>query len=161
MQRKWYLIAIGICLAISFACLAYPLYVIRPFRAQGVNELAVALVVLQIRGIVTVLCVLIAIAAAVRYWLQQPRIGRRIAMVSGAVITCVFAVLCRVNVYEQMFHPNSRPAFSEARQAKLDKDEKVIAVRQGSAARAYPIRNIAYHHVINDVVGGVPIVATY
>ena len=28
-------------------------------------------------------------------------------------------------------------------------------------ARAYPIREMAYHHIVNDVVGGVPIAATY
>jgi len=26
---------------------------------------------------------------------------------------------------------------------------------------AYPVRLMAYHHVVPDVVGGVPIVATY
>jgi hypothetical protein len=31
----------------------------------------------------------------------------------------------------------------------------------GSAARAYPIRGMSYHHVINDELNHVPIVATY
>ncbi len=31
--------------AVAFGCVAYPMYVIRPFRAQGSTELAVALVV--------------------------------------------------------------------------------------------------------------------
>jgi hypothetical protein len=26
---------------------------------------------------------------------------------------------------------------------------------------AYPVRQIAYHHLVEDSVGGVPIVATY
>jgi hypothetical protein len=34
-------------------------------------------------------------------------------------------------------------------------------VRVAGIARAYPIRSISYHHVVNDTVGGVPIVATY
>jgi hypothetical protein len=66
-----------------------------------------------------------------------------------------------VNVYEIMFHPISQPSFAAASDVRLDGDEKVIAVRIGSASRAYPVRNIAYHHVVNDVVGGVPIAATY
>ncbi len=45
--------------------------------------------------------------------------------------------------------------------SKLDKDEKVIAVKIGASARAYPIRGMSYHHIINDVVGNVAIVATY
>jgi hypothetical protein len=44
---------------------------------------------------------------------------------------------------------------------KLDGRERVIAVKIGGSARAYPIRAIAYHHVINDVVERVAIVATY
>ena len=47
------------------------------------------------------------------------------------------------------------------RRTKLDKSEKVIAVKIGAAARAYPIRIISYHHVINDVVDKTAIVATY
>ncbi len=31
----------------------------------------------------------------------------------------------------------------------------------GDKARAYPIRSISYHHVVNDRLGGVPIAATY
>jgi hypothetical protein len=60
-----------------------------------------------------------------------------------------------------MFHPFERPSFSRADEAKLDGDEKVIAISVGGEARAYPIRIVSYHHLINDVVGGVPIVATY
>ena len=37
----------------------------------------------------------------------------------------------------------------------------ILAVRLGSDARAYPIREMAYHHVLNDVVGGVPVAVTY
>ncbi len=37
----------------------------------------------------------------------------------------------------------------------------VMAVHLGGEARAYPIRIVSYHHIVNDVVGGLPIVATY
>jgi hypothetical protein len=60
-----------------------------------------------------------------------------------------------------MFHPLDHPAFAAASEVKLDKDEKVIAVKLGSEARAYPIRGMSYHHVINDVLNNEPIVATY
>ncbi len=33
------------CLLVSLICVAYPVYVIRPFRAQGVGELAAALLI--------------------------------------------------------------------------------------------------------------------
>jgi hypothetical protein len=37
----------------------------------------------------------------------------------------------------------------------------VLAVERGGERVAYPVRLMAYHHVVADTVGGVPIVATY
>jgi hypothetical protein len=60
-----------------------------------------------------------------------------------------------------MFHPMGRPNFVAATDTKLDGAEMVMAVHIAGEARAYPIRIVSYHHIVNDVVGGVPIVATY
>jgi len=149
------------CLALSLICVAYPIYVIRPFRAQGARELAAALVVMRFRIAATVISGAAALAALALYWRAQPRRWRRTCATAGAVLVCGLAALVRVNIYELMFHPNDHPSFAEASRMKLDKDEKVIAVKIGGAARAYPIRNISYHHVINDVLDKVAIVATY
>jgi hypothetical protein len=149
------------CLALSLICVVYPIYVIRPFRAQGARELAVALAAMQWRSGATLISVAAALAALVLYWRAQPRRWRRAFATAGAAFVCVLAVLARVNIYELMFHPDDRPSFAAASRMKLDKDERVIAVKIGAAARAYPIRNISYHHVINDVLDKVAIVATY
>ena len=148
-------------LALSLALVVYPIYVIRPFRAQGARELAVALVVLRFRTAATLISGAAALAALVVYWRTQPGKWRRIFVTAGAAFVCVLAALARVNIYELMFHPDDRPSFAAASQTKLDKDEKVIAIKIGAVARAYPIRNISYHHVINDVLDKVGIVATY
>jgi|SRR5580658_2206741 amino acid transporter len=149
------------CLALSLICVVYPFYVIRPFRAQGARELAAALVVMRFRSAATFIAVAAALAALVFYWRAQPRRWRRAFATAGAAFVCILAALARVNIYEMMFHPDDRPSFAAASRTKLDKDEKVIAVKIGGAARAYPIRNISYHHVINDVLDKVAIVATY
>ena len=60
-----------------------------------------------------------------------------------------------------MFHPLGAPDFESAGESMLDKDEKLVAIEVNGAARAYPIRGMSYHHIVNDTVGGVPIVATY
>lgn len=78
-----------------------------------------------------------------------------------ALLVISFAILSRVNVYELMFHPVDSPTFSPAAKAKLDNGEEVIAVYIGGAARSYPVRSMSYHHIVNDVLGGLPIVATY
>jgi hypothetical protein len=40
-------------------------------------------------------------------------------------------------------------------------DDIVMAVNIKGAAVAYPILQLGYHHIVNDVVSGEPIVATY
>jgi hypothetical protein len=148
-------------LAVSLFSVAYPVYVIRPFRYQGARELAVALVVARFRAMVTVTMAIAAILALIGYWRAQPRKWWRALASAGTVLGIVLAFLGRVNIYELMFHPVGHPSFAEARDAKLDADEKVIAVRIGGQARAYPIRGMSYHHVLNDVLGTDAIVATY
>jgi Protein of unknown function (DUF3179) len=148
--------ALGASLVVSLFCVAYPMYVIRPFRAQGPRELAAALLATRIRPALTLVCMAVAIAAALYLWRRA-----RVATTIGVALVLVCAWLARVNVYEKMFHPLEHPQFAAASATKLDSAEKVIAVNIGGAARAYPIRGISYHHVVNDWVGGVPIVATY
>ena len=160
-SRRIRILIMLFCLAVSLFCVAYPIYVIRPFRHQGARELAVALVVTRFRPIATVAASLAAILAAIGYWSAQPRKWKRAVAAGSAALAIGLAFLARVNIYELMFHPASHPSFAAAAGIKLDADEKVIAVRIGREARAYPIRGISYHHVINDVLGGTAIVATY
>jgi hypothetical protein len=150
-----------LCFLVAAAALIYPMYVIRPFRHQAPRELMIALEVLRYRPVVMILCTLCSLAALVWYWGQEKRKLRRAASAISVIAVAAVAFLSRVNIYEIMFKPFDRPSFSSADQAKLDGDEKVIAVNIGQEARAYPIRIISYHHVINDLVGGIPIVATY
>jgi hypothetical protein len=67
----------------------------------------------------------------------------------------------RINVFEIMFHPDTHPAFAPVAETHLDADDMVLAIKLGAAARAYPIREMGYHHVINDWLDGKPVVATY
>jgi branched-subunit amino acid transport protein len=154
-----------VLLSVSFAAslflLAYPLYVIRPFRHQGATELALALQVLRFRPIAMIAAALLAAIAATRYRRAVQVRWRRALAGTAAVLVLGFAALSRTNVYELMFHPVDRPEFVAAAATKLDGNEKVLAITIGEEARAYPIRSISYHHIVNDRLGGVPIAATY
>jgi Na+/proline symporter len=150
------------CLAVSLVAVVYPIYVIRPFRAQGSRELMAALAVSRFGPLVTAVSALAAVTAALACWSSRVSGLRRMWMAAGAMLVCVLAVLARVNVYEAlMFHALEHPAFAAASDVKLDNNDKVIVVKIGGSARAYPIREMAYHHVVNDVVGGTALVATY
>ena len=160
-RHRWTLIILIACVMASLISLAYPLYVVRPFRPQGPRELAVALVLLGFQRTIAVLSALGALIAAAVYWRGQPRKWRRNLAAGGAMLACVLAILARVDIFEQMFHPVGRPSFVRASQMKLDRDENVIAIKIGGQSRAYPVRSISYHHVVNDVVETKAIVATY
>jgi hypothetical protein len=153
--------AITISLLASGVFLGYPLYVIRPFRHQGPRELAVALAFIQARPWIELASVVCALVALALLWPCETSRPTRIAAAAGGILVCLFAVASRINVFELMFHPDTHPAFATIQDSKIDPDDAMLAVKLGGSARAYPIREMGYHHVINDWVGGVPIVATY
>ena len=159
-SAKWTLVLL-FCLAVSLFWLVYPVYVIRPFRHQGATELKVALAVLRFRLPVIAGAATLAVVAAVQCWRAQPRAPKRVLTLLATAATFACAALSRINIYELMFHPVGRPDFIAASSSNLEGAERVLAIRIGDAARAYPIRSISYHHVVNDRLGGVPIVATY
>ena len=159
-RRRWGLLIAG-CMAVSLFSLVYPIYVIWPFRHQGAVELQTALLVVRFRLVAVALSAVAALVAAVFYWRAQKRWGWRILSAAGTALVLLASILCRVNIYELMFHPVGKPDFAPASESKLDGAEMVIAVSLPHASRAYPIRIISYHHIVNDVLDGVPIAATY
>jgi hypothetical protein len=53
------------------------------------------------------------------------------------------------------------PAFVPAAEAGLADNEPVIGLVIEGDARAYPLRILIWHEIVNDVVGGVPVAVTY
>ena len=94
---------------------------------------------------------------------RRRTVGRRrkSLLVLTLLVVTVSAVMSRLNYFEWMFHPVDSARFDAESSSKLAADEMILAVRYGADARAYPIREMAYHHILNDVVGGVPIAVTY
>src|SRR3974377_1212052 len=100
-------------LLLSLFLVAYPLYVIRPFRSQGRTELALALAVLLHRPLLMALAVLVSLAALVWYWGRERRPFRRAISAGALLVVAGLALLSRVNVFEMMFRPLDRASFSE------------------------------------------------
>ena len=154
------ILSLSACLSVALCLLAYPIYVIRPFRYQGPTELAAALRITQYRPALEILCAAIALFILLSAW-RRVTTARKAVLAFLTVLVLCCGLLSRINVYEKMFHPLDRPTFSAALHTKLDPAEQVIAVMIGNTARAYPIRDISYHHIVNDTLAGHPIVATY
>ena len=53
------------------------------------------------------------------------------------------------------------PRFVPVAEAELPGDEPVIGLTIEGEARAYPLRILIWHEIVNDVVGGVPVAVTY
>lgn len=155
----WFTLA-GVCAAISVACVAIPMFVIRPFRPQGARELELALAVWHAAPWVAGLCVVVVALLTVRLW-KMSRAGMRILLAGLLFLALSGAIFANVNIFEKMFHPYDSPAFGSAAEVKVDADDKVLAVTVGQDARAYPICTMGYHHIVNDTLGGVPIAVTY
>lgn len=146
---------------VCLACFAVPLYVIRPFRHQGSTELSVALFVTRIAPWLSILCAVVCFAFVVLTWSRARAWSSRAVAVCALLVAIAGAYVSHINIYERMFHHLDAPQFARADHVRLEPDDMVIAVRIDGVRRAYPIREIAYHHVVNDTVGGEPIVATY
>ncbi|MFD1344228.1 DUF3179 domain-containing protein [Litorisediminicola beolgyonensis] len=54
------------------------------------------------------------------------------------------------------------PSFLRAEDAQLEPREPVMVLQiEGRPARAYPLRYLIWHEIVNDSIGGVPIAVTY
>ncbi len=53
------------------------------------------------------------------------------------------------------------PRFRPAGEVELDGREPVIGVRVGEEVRAYPLRLLIWHEIVNDELGGTPIAVTF
>lgn len=149
------------CIVVAFVVLAYPIYVIRPFRAQEAGELTLALAVRAWAPTIATIAGLFALIATMMLWPLLRRALARVSAILGTALTVLFAALTYFNVYEKMFYRIESPETMSASDAALDNDDMVIAIRVAGHARAYPIRMMGYHHIVNDWVGGVPVVGTY
>lgn len=137
-----------------------PAFIIRPFRHQSAPALALAMALRQRAPWGTVASAILCLFFAFVLWQSDNR-RRKIVLCTILILVGFSTVVSRVNYFEWMFHPVDSPQFEAESASKLDGGELILAVRYGADARAYPIREMAYHHVLNDVVDGNPVAVTY
>ena len=144
----------------TLALAAYPMYVIRPFRQQKPAALDRALWVLLHDKLILAILALAISALAILVWRRAGWISR-LVLAPSIVLVLLGAVSAWINPYEHMFHPFGEPRFIPAQQASLDVNDMVIVVNVSGESRAYPIREMGYHHIVNDRLHGLPMVVTY
>jgi Protein of unknown function (DUF3179) len=146
---------------VPIVCLAIPMYVIRPFRPQDPSQLAIAFTVRATAPWLTAVCAIAVLIISALAWRHTKRKLSRLALVTFSILAVAGASLTHVNIFEIMFHPYDRPTFGKADSVRVDAEDRVLAVHIGTEARAYPIRTMGYHHIVNDTLGSIPIAVTY
>jgi hypothetical protein len=165
-KRRFHNFVPGLCLFLgslaAFAFALYPMYVIRPFREQKPAALERALwVQLHDKAILLAIFALIIILALL-VWRRAGWVARFLLLAPATVISLIAAGAPWFNPFEQMmFHPYGVPRYVAIQQAGIDAKDMVIVVTLDGESRAYPIREMGYHHIVNDRLHQLPIVVTY
>jgi hypothetical protein len=162
-RRGWPLwIALLVTVAAGVAVIAFPTFYIMPFKPQKASLMALALQARAVAPIATTIAAILSAALAILLVVRSRRWWSRTLAVLVLTPIGLATWFAHQNHFEWMFNPLDSPQYVDAGKAKFVKpDDVVMAVTIGGEAVAYPIRQIGYHHVINDVIGRKPIVATY
>ena len=160
-SSSWKLWFALLLIATALAIVAIPVFVIMPFKAQTAAGVEWSYLLRRIAPWTTILLLILALLLSVRMW-RGARWWSRTALLILFVPMVAAAWFARQNHFEWMFNPLPNAAYVKASEANFVNDnDMVLGVEINGEAVAYPVRQMAYHHVINDVVGGRPITATY
>ena len=148
--------------ALVAAMVFTPVWLIKPFSAQTARAIEISYILRSWSPVVTVIAALAAVALAVFIWKNATRWYKTLPLIVPLFIIFVFTWFARQNHFEWMFAPLETARFARVSEANfVGEDEMVLAVKINDDAVAYPVRWMAYHHIVQDVVGGTPITATY
>lgn len=159
-RKLVWLIVFVLALAVLGVVLT-PVFLIAPFKGQTPRTMQVSFVMRRWSPLLTLVASALVLALSLGLW-RGGRWWSRAFLV--LLLLPVFGAtwLARQNHFEWMFNPLPNPAYAKASEASFVKDDdRVLAVAIGGESVAYPIRIMAYHHLVGDTVGGTPIVATY
>lgn len=157
---RWVWSAFFLCSVAAIGLFFIPAFIIRPFRHQAPRALLVAMALRQRAPLGTLIAALACFVFALALWRRANRWLKSV-LVFALIVVTFSAVMARLNYFEWMFRPIPGAQFVAQAQSKLDSKEMIMSVRLKDDTRAYPISQMAYHHVLNDVVGDVPITVTY
>jgi uncharacterized membrane protein YhaH (DUF805 family) len=160
MSRRllWFLLLI--IAALAFAVVLVPALVIQPFKPQSPRGLEISFFLKRLAPLFTIATLIACLALVIKLW--RGARWSRIALILLMVPAMLSAWFARQNHFEWMFNPLARAGYVRADATTFVADsDLVMAVARNGEAAAYPIRQLAYHHLVQDSVGGVPIVVTY
>ena len=158
----WKKIAVVTLPLLLTAIVVLPIWLDRPFRTQTASVLTAVYLLRRWAPALAIVGAAAMTALAIAGWRQWRRPLVRIAVTLAWLAALATVWFARQNAFEWKFNPLPQPRFVGADQAAfVQPADLVLAVSVNGESVAYPIRQLAYHHVVNDVVGGAPLAATY
>lgn len=153
---------IFLLIVLALALVAVPMWLIRPFAPQTPDGIAVAYAMRRWAPLATIAAVAAALFLAAVLW-RNARWWSRALIVLAFVPLLGAAWQSRQNMFEtKLFAPLAETQSSPAAEAAwVEENDRVLAITLNGDAAAYPVRQVSYHHIVHDVVGGVPVAATY
>jgi hypothetical protein len=160
-RRKLVWLTLFLLLIVVLVSVLTPVFLIMPFKAQTPRTMEVSYLLRRWSPLLTVVASLLVLVLTVGLWLGG-RWWSRLVLVLLLVPTLGATWLARQNHFEWMFNPLRNPAYAKTADASfVSDDDRVLAVTVNGESVAYPVRLMAYHHLVGDTVGGTPLVATY
>jgi hypothetical protein len=155
-------LALILLLALALAVVLVPGVLIRPFAAQSPGGVALSFLLRRWSPPITVVALVGVLVSAAVLFRVSPRRLTRAAAGLACLIAAAAAWVARQDYFEWMFRPLPDARFVRVSAASfVQSGDMVLAVARNGDAVAYPVRQLAYHHLVEDAIGGVPIVATY
>ena len=158
------LVWIGLLLIIvaALAIVIVPVWIVQPFKAETQRGLAIAYAMRRWSPILTIVALVVSFVLVGSLWRRSRRWFARAALIIGLLPLLAATWFARQNHFEWMFNPLAHSSYAKVADASFIADsDMVLAINHQGEAVAYPVRLMAYHHVVQDVVGGTPIVTTY
>lgn len=159
-RMGWLLLLILVIAAL--AMVLAPAWLIQPFRPQTGAGLAASYTLRRWSPILTVIDLVLVVALFAWLWRGTRRWWLKSMLLAALALASLATWFARQNHFEWLFNPLANPAYARAGEVDfLSDSDMVLAVEVKGEAVAYPVRLMAYHHLVADTVGGTPIVATY
>ena len=161
LGRKAAWLVLLVITVVAFAIVVAPVWLIQPFTPQTARGVEVSFVLRRWSPWITLLSLGCAVFLVAQLW-PGSRWWKKAVLVVVFIPLLASTWFARENHFEWMFNPLANATYAKTSDAGFVTDADIVmGVEINGEASAYPIRQMAYHHLVQDTVGGTPIVATY
>ena len=160
--RRAEVLTLVVITIVALAIVIAPVMIIQPFKPQTPRGVQLSFALRLWSPLITLLSFAAGLFLVASLWAGTRRWWKKALLVAVMALLLAAAWFARQNHFEWMFNPLANAGYVKGSDAGfVDDSDVVLAVVNNGEAAAYPIRQMAYHHLVQDVVGGTPIVATY